>query len=460
MKTGNDTIVAVSTPPGEAGISVIRMSGDRAISIVERVFRVESGKPKWTSHRARKGWVYDREEPVDEVVCIFFRSPRSYTGEDVVELSCHGGSFVSRRIMELMIAEGARPAGPGEFTQRAFLNGKMDLAQAEAVAEIIRAKTEASRRVATYQLTGLLTARLNEMRERLIKANALLELELDFAEEDARFASREQLTEDLQDMAAALTTLRDSYDRGRVCKEGIRMVILGRPNVGKSSILNCLLERERAIVTEYPGTTRDTVEDVLDIEGILFTITDTAGIRCTPDPVEKEGIRRADTALSGSDLVLLVFDGSEALNADDEDVIRRVNASGKRVIALINKTDLANRIEIPALKKRVPGAEFLCVSARTMDGISALIDRLEASVLSGGFPHHGEVILTSLRHRDCVERAIDRIRFAESSLREGMSQEFVALDLRGALEAVGEITGETTDDDILNRIFSDFCVGK
>lgn len=456
----DDTIVAISTPPGEGGIAVIRLSGSEAISITESIFRGRMDISKSESHKAHHGWIVEGSEPIDEVVLTLFRTPRSLTGEDVVEISCHGGLFVSRRILELLVAEGARPARPGEFTQRGFLHGKMDLSQAEAVVDLIRARTEASRRVAAYQLEGQLSKRLEEIRDHLMRVCSLLEIELDFCEEDVEFASRKELMELLRSTREEMKVLLASFDRGKVCREGIRMVIVGRPNVGKSSILNSLVERERAIVTEIPGTTRDTVEDVLDIEGLLFIITDTAGIREVRDPVESEGVRRTERALAESDLVLLVFDGSESLKQEDEILIQQVKNLEKRVVAVINKVDLAEKIDIRKLKRRMAGIKFLRVSALKRKGIQDIIQALEKTVLSGELPQEGEVVLTRVRHRDSITRAYERIGQAENSLRSGMSQEFIALDLRGALDALGEITGQTTTDDILGQIFSEFCIGK
>jgi len=454
-----DTIVAISTPPGKGGIAVVRMSGPQAIPIVRKVFKGKEDITVSESHRAHHGWIVGGEEPIDEAVLTLFRAPNSYTGEDVVEVSCHGGVFVSRRILEVLSDRGARPARPGEFTQRAFFHGKMDLSQAEAVADLVRARTEASRKVAAYQLEGGLSKRVEQMRRRLVRACSLLEIELDFGEEDVEFASREELIRMLRSLRRQMKLLLDSFDRGRVCREGVRMVIVGRPNVGKSSILNSLVERERAIVTEVPGTTRDTIEDVLDIGGLLFVITDTAGIRESKDPVEKEGIRRAEQALERADIVLLVFDGSEPLTPDDEALARRTEKIRKSLV-VINKVDLEQKIEISRLKRWIPETPFLKVSALKRLGIQELIRSLEQTVLSEGIPHEGEIVLTCVRHRDCIIRAEKRIREAEASVRKGMSQEFVALDLRGAMEAIGEITGQTTTDEILDHIFSEFCIGK
>ena len=456
----DETIVAVSTPLGQGGIAVIRLSGHQAVAIVKKTFRTSKSGFTWETHRACHGWIMEGEEPVDEVVVTVFRSPHSYTGEDVVEVSCHGGVFVVKRVVERMVRGGARPAEPGEFTQRAFLHGKMDLSQAEAVADLIQAKTEAARRVAAYQLEGRLSERLAEMRERLTHACSLVELELDFSEEDVEFASRQEMTGLIRDLRKELRDLSESFHRGRVCREGVRMVVLGKPNVGKSSILNCLVEKERAIVAETPGTTRDTVEDVLDIEGVLFTITDTAGIRETKDPVEREGVRRAEKAFDEASLVLLVFDGSEPFSAEDEGLIRKVREGQKTYIPVVNKIDLVQQLPEDALKAAMPDETIVRISALKRRGIQNLIEALEETALSGGLPHEGEVVLTNVRHHQIVIEAEAHLKSVAATLKKEMSQEFIAVDLRGALDSLGRITGQVTTEDILNRIFSQFCIGK
>ncbi len=456
----DDTIAAISTPPGEGGIAIVRLSGPASVSIISKIFKGKEDIQKQKNKQIYHGWILDKNEPVDEVLLTLFYAPHSYTGEDVVEVNCHGGVFISRRILELLVKHGARPAEPGEFTQRGFYHGRIDLSQAEAVADLVRAKTEAARRVAVYQLEGRLSDRLREIREQLIKICSLLEVELDFSEEDIAFVSRDQIISLLCKTRKEIKFFLDSFDRGKICREGIRMVIVGRSNVGKSSILNSLVERERAIVTEIPGTTRDTVEDILDIHGILFTITDTAGIRETQDPVEQKGILRAIKAIDMSDLVLIVFDGSENLNIEDEMIIRRIKDMRKQAMAVVNKIDLEQKIDNHQLEQWTGGIKLHRVSAVSREGFPELIQAVEKTVLSDGLPYEGEVVITSIRHKHCMVRCANFIRKAETSLRKGMSQEFIVLDLKGALDVLGEITGQTVTDDILSRIFSEFCVGK
>lgn len=455
-----ETIAAIATPHGEGGISVLRVSGEDAFEIVNAAFQGRRKIRHTETMRVYHGYLVDGEEPVDEVLATTFRAPHSYTGENVVEISCHGSPFIAQRILDVLIQKGARPSKPGEFTERAYLNGRMDLVQAEAVADLIQARTESSRRVAMYQLEGRLSQRVEAMRQALINAVSLMELELDFGEEDVCFTSRKELKSILEDMAVSMKALIASYDRGRVCREGVRMVIVGKPNVGKSSILNALLEKERAIVTEVPGTTRDTVEDVLDIEGVLFKIIDTAGIRSSQDPIEKEGIRRSLDALEQADLVLLVLDGSTALEDEDQQIIRKIAEKDKRVVVVLNKSDLERRLEQTGFADKINVEAALTISAKKGKGIDELIDKLKHLVLGGGLPNEGDVLLTRERHRSRFQQTVAAIEEAQSSLDQDMSQEFVTMDLRKALHLLGEIVGETTADDILNNIFSRFCIGK
>lgn len=455
----NDTIAAVSTPPGEGGIAIIRLSGEKSIFITKLIFSAKVPLSSVESHQALHGWIQENNEPIDEAVVTVYKKPNSYTGEDVVEIGCHGGNFVSRRILELILEKGARPASPGEFTRRAFLNNKMDLSQAEAVADLIHAKTEASRRVAVYQLQGIYSRRIQDLKNKLIELCSRLELELDFCEEDVKFISRDELLTQLVSIRLRIHQFIKSFNRGRICKEGFRAVIVGRPNVGKSSLLNALLERERAIVAETPGTTRDTIEDVLDLEGLLLTITDTAGIRKTRNPVEAEGVQRAEKAIETADLVLLILDGSKALGKEDEKLILRFKESDKTVITVINKADLPQKMDPLELRKTFH-VNLIKISALKGGKVESLISAMKENVLSGGMPDRDEMVVTNIRHRDALISAEKMLAQAEESLKMGMSQELLALDLRGALDALEEILGKVTAEDILDKIFSDFCIGK
>lgn len=454
------TVAAVSTPPGEGGIAVIRLSGPQATEIVAPLFRGVNLLFDATARTAYHGWLAQGETYLDEVVITVFPGPHSYTGENVVEISSHGGTWVTRRILDALIAAGAEPAPAGEFTRRAFLNGRLDLAQAEAVADLIKAKTEASRRVAVAHLRGRLTERLDSIRERLLSICAFLELELDFSEEDVEFTSPAEVSESLAAAIQEIETLISSYARGRVCREGFRLVIAGRTNVGKSSLLNALIERERAIVTDIPGTTRDTIEDVLDMDGICFTITDTAGIRETLDPVEQEGVRRTRIAITDADMVMAVFDGSVPLSPEDAAVLDAVQKSGKPMLVAINKSDLKQQIDPALLREEIPGGEIVAVSAKTQSGIPDLVACLEEAALHGGLPESGEVVITHARHHAALKQARQSFLAARETLDSGLSQEFVVLDLRAGLDALAEITGAVTSQDVLSLIFSEFCIGK
>ena len=451
-----DTIAAVSTPAGKGGVALIRLSGNDALSIASRIFKTHH-PCKWEKNRLYHGWIVDGEEPVDEVVVLCYLAPHSYTGEQVVEICCHGSPFISERILNLLFDCGAKPAEPGEFTQRAFLNGRIDLAQAEAVADLINAKTEASRRVAAYQLEGRLSDKINFIREELIESCGLLELELDFGEEEVLFASREELAKTIKNAQAAIQELLDSYQKGRVCREGFRVAIVGPPNAGKSSLLNCLVEKERAIVTDIPGTTRDTIDEMIDIDGVLFTITDTAGMRESLDPIEQEGVRRSRAAVDTADLVLWVTDGSRQQHKEKDTFFETIT-SRKKHILLINKSDLIKQKEKAGEQKE--SAETIHISALTGHGINKLIKALKVAAFSEEMPREGEIFITRARHANALKEAAAHIENARVSLRESQSQEFIAMDLRAAMVSLGEIIGKVTTDDILNKIFSDFCIGK
>jgi tRNA modification GTPase len=454
-----DTVVAISTPPGEGGIALVRVSGELSFSVVSSVFRSGVNAEDLPLRQAIHGWILDDSECLDEVMVVCYKKPHSYTGENVAEITCHGSPYVARRIVDLLIRKGCRPASPGEFTLRAFLNGKMDLAQAEAVADMIHSKTEASRKMAAAQLEGGLSRQIRSMTERLLDACSLLEIELDFSEEDVEFYPRQRMMELLQSLINEMDVLIHSYDRGRISREGMRIVLTGKPNVGKSSLLNALLEKERAIVTEMPGTTRDTIEDILDIRGVMTMLTDTAGIRESNDPIEREGVARAEQALEKADLVLCVIDGSTKPEADDFLFLNRMRESGKQVFLLINKSDLTDAWPPDQLRLMKDIFPSFSVSAVTRSGIQELIGSLE-EIISRSAGRTDSILLTHIRHRECLEKARDSLKSALESGEKKMSQEFIALDVRGALDHLSRITGETAGDEILNRIFSKFCIGK
>ena len=447
---------------------MVRVSGSNAIAIVDKVFRGNVKLPEAESHKALLGKI---EQPLendsgflDEALVTVFRAPNSYTAEDVVEISCHGGHFLTQRILELMVENGARLAEPGEFTQRAFLSGRLDLSQAEAVADIIRAKTDLSLKAALSQFQGVLSKRVKEMRADLIEVCSLLELELDFAEEDVEFANKDEVLNRLSETIQNIENFLETYKRGKILREGAKLVIAGKPNVGKSSLLNALLKEERAIVTETPGTTRDVLEEQLDIRGVLFRVVDTAGVCVTKDKVEKIGVERSLEQIKEADILLFLFDGSSPLDQQDVELIKHVLSQRKNneqsgLVAAINKIDLKKMFSIEQVKELLGIDEVLEISAKEHLGFKELeIVFLNQTV--GKEALNGEPIVTNIRQKQALGAAIDSLRAAQTSLKRGLSSEFVAVDLRQGLDRLGEIIGEVTTEDILGNIFSKFCIGK
>jgi tRNA modification GTPase len=411
-----------------------------------------------SSHTAHLGFIVDRDRsPVDQVVCTVFHAPHSYTGEHVVEISCHGGMLTSRRIVEELIAHGARSAAPGEFTKRAFLNGKMDLAQAEAVADLIHARSDAARRASLEQLQGHLSAEVRAIRQSLMDAVGLLELELDFAEDGYEFVDRKKIQGALGEAVARVDRLTRSYLVGKIYRDGVRLVLAGAPNAGKSSLLNALLRESRAIVTEVPGTTRDVIQESLSIGGVLFRVADTAGLRHTEDPVEREGVQRTRDQLSTADVVVWVVD----LSAPTPPALELDQTTGSRLLLALNKCDLVPEGKSTVEKHLPSQAPRVRISALTGEGIGQLEEAMLR--IAVGTPK-GDVAegttVTSTRHLSALTKAGESLKLAQSALESGKSGEFVSLDLRAALNSLSEITGEITTDDIMNSVFARFCIGK
>jgi tRNA modification GTPase len=452
-----DTICAVSTPPGEGGIGIVRVSGRDALVIASKVFRprAERGLETAGSHTLHYGHVVDPETGgiVDESIASVMLAPASYTREDVVEINCHGGMMPLWRTMTLLIAGGARQAEPGEFTKRAFLNGRIDLVQAEAVMDIIQAKTELSHRAANDLLLGGLSTEIGGLRDRLISLIASVEAGIDFPEEDIETVTGLPLAEEAGRLIDGVDGVLSSYAYGRILRDGFAAAIVGRPNVGKSSLLNALLKQNRAIVTEVPGTTRDVLEEYLNISGVPVRVLDTAGIRHSHDAVEQEGVRRSLAAIRSADIVLVVLDGSMSLAPEDRRVLDETQ--GRNAVAVINKSDLPRKLE-PLAWPEVQ----ISLSCRSGAGIDDLKKAVAEPVMKGaGGPreHPGAV---NRRHRTALEQARGSLEKALGSTKTGLSPEFIALDLRDALDHLGLITGATYTDDILERIFNDFCIGK
>jgi len=454
---GQDTVAAIATPPGTSGIAVIRVSGDDAINRVAGRFSGADIREA-QSHTLHHGLIRDADDHVlDEVLVSVFHEPSSYTGENSVEISCHGGAVVSRRVLSSLLETGIRHADPGEFTRRAFMNGKMDLAQAEAVADLIHAQSEEAHKASVQQLEGTLSRFVSGIRDELMRAAGMLELSLDFAEDDVELLDDEQLATLFDESISRLDAALDSYGSGRIIRDGMRVALAGSPNVGKSSLLNTLLGTRRAIVTETPGTTRDYIEEGMLLNGEYMRFIDTAGMRQTDDHIEAEGIAFSRSILREADIVCLMADArdgaSEALTVRDLALIEEEDA---RVLLLFNKVDL-----IPADAAADLAEHGFVISARTGEGMDRLTARLaELARAAVHTPEQGSVLVTNARHADCLRRGIDALEDARRARHNGMTEEFLAYEVRRAIDALGEIIGAVTSEDVLNSVFARFCIGK
>jgi len=460
LHTFDDTIVALSTPPGQSGIGIVRITGPEAIAIAEDVF-VPAGATRRPSQlqsfTTAYGRVVDGERTVDEVILTVMRAPKTYTTQDVVEINCHGGIVPLRRTLELVLAQGARLADPGEFTKRAFYFGRIDLAQAEAVGDLINARTVEAQAAAMDQLEGKFSQQVNGLRDSLVDLTASLEAALDFGEMDIEMMSKATILNACDGIAAQLTTLIDSAEVGRVLREGVKTAIVGRPNVGKSSLMNALLGHDRAIVTPIPGTTRDVVEDTINVGGAMLLLADTAGLRESQDVVEAEGIQRTQAAMQRAHLVLLVMDGSAPLG--EEDVALMGTVPRDKTILVINKDDLPAGFEEQALAAWGDRAAVR-ISAKLGSGIDELKEVISRTIWGGGAGPGSSTLVTNVRHKVALERTRDHVIAARGAAEEGLTEEYIASDLREALDALGEIVGVTLAEDIIDRIFENFCIGK
>jgi len=468
----DDTIAAIASPIGEGGIGVIRISGPNAFAVANEMFRPISGVPVHglPTHTAHYGFAHDpfTDEQIDDGVITVFRAPRSYTGEDAVELSCHGGFVPLRRVLEATLRAGARLAEPGEFTKRAFLSGRLDLAQAEAVLDIIRSRTDEAMRVANLQFGGILSSRIRMLREELLGIMAHIEAAIDFPEDVAE-TDPEHLADSIRDVARHVSEVLATADRGRIFREGIQAVIAGRRNVGKSSLLNALVREARAIVTPIPGTTRDLIEESINIRGIPVRTIDTAGVCETEDVVEKIGVDRARRSVEQADLVLAVLDAWEGFTPEDQELL--TGLAGRRFIVVLNKTDLLRESDAEALAARIaawveqnlpPGVSVIKTAAPANEGIVELEDAIADTVL-GGAPRQiptGGVVVSNIRHRRALEETLAALEQAIRTAGSGMPSDLVSIDLKTAADALGSITGETVTEDVIDRIFSEFCIGK
>jgi tRNA modification GTPase len=460
MDSPQDTIAAIATPLGEGGLGVIRVSGSAAIAAVDTFFKSPKGisLQNVASHTCHLG-LLQATALVDQAVVTVFRAPHSYTGEDVVEISAHGSPFVLQKILSVCLRQGARLAGPGEFTQRAFLNGKLDLTQAEAVAELIRAKSDKTQAAAIAQLQGHLSKEVRRLRDALLPLLAHVEVGLDHSDEDHDFLARQTLTRQCSDLRLQIETILQSARVGKVLREGLHVVLMGRPNVGKSSLMNALLKEDRAIVTPIAGTTRDTLEEGVNWDGIPVILTDTAGLRgYAQDPIERLGIERTHQALERADLLLGLFDASQPLSPEDHDVIQTCTA--KPHVWVMNKTDLSPCWQAEELARLNGGGPIIAVSAKEGNGLQSLVEEVKKAALQETAYAAGAQWLLNARHREALERARAGLERAASASQEAAFEECVALELQSTLQALGEVIGETVTEDLLDQIFSQFCVGK
>jgi len=454
----DDTIAAISTPPGRGGIGVVRLSGAASLEITTAIFHPKSEEQLQTPNRAHFGRLIDPAtgETVDEVILTSFRSPHSYTGEDVVEISCHGSPIILGRVLRLAIDRGARIAEPGEFTFRAFLNKRIDLAQAQAVRDVINAQTQYQAQVATRQLDGALSIRMTPLKDTLVEVIVHLESSVEFVEEDISPQTTSMLLTKLQFVIDSLSTIADSFSFGRYLREGFDLAIVGRPNVGKSSVFNRLIGSDRAIVTELPGTTRDALYESTAMSGVPVRLIDTAGIRETTDLVESIGITRSRAAIADADISLLVLDGSEPLTGDDIKLLNHLSEGGR--IVAVNKTDLAARFAVASIP--AGGSEVIGISALTGEGFESLTAKIFEHLAGDAATERDDVMLTDARQHAAIRKSIEQLVDASEMMNQRELEEIVLLRLRGSLAALGEITGETLTEDILGQIFSTFCIGK
>lgn len=464
MKT--DTIAAIATGMTEAGVGIVRISGDEAFDVIDRIFRNAKGCPvklsERESHTVHYGFIYDGEEKVDEALVILMRGPKSFTAENVVEIDCHGGILVMKRILETVIRNGARSAQPGEFTKRAFLNGRIDLSQAEAVADLISAKNEYALKSSLSQLGGSVSEKIRDLRENILYEIAFIESALDDPEHISLDGYPRRLSGVVEELICEVDELLQSADDGRVMAEGVQTVILGKPNAGKSSLLNVLLGQERAIVTDIEGTTRDTLEEHIYLRGISLNVVDTAGIRDTADAVERIGVERAMKAAREADLIIYVVDGSRELDGNDREIIeflKNGDGKGKRALVLLNKTDLSPVLDQEELGEML-SLPVIPISAKEEVGIKELEQRIEHMFYHGELSFNDQVYITNVRQKEALARALESLKLVKSSLEQGLPEDFYSIDLSDAYEQLGEVIGEAVGDDVVNEIFAKFCMGK
>ena len=451
-----DTIGAIATAPGEGGIGIIRVSGEEALPAVENIFR---GKPL-KNRQMTYGHIYDNftGECIDEVMTVYMKGPQSYTAEDVVEIQCHGSVVALRKILDLLLRNGIRLAEPGEFTKRAFLNGRLDLSQAEAVMDLVRAKTDKTFDVALHQLDGEFSREIREIRGGLMDVLVSLTVNIDYPDEDIEELTYEKLIQSLEQAGKRIAGLLNTADTGRILNEGLKIAIIGKPNVGKSSLLNALLGENRAIVTEIPGTTRDTIEEAVSIRNIPVRLTDTAGIRETEDLIEKIGIEKSKASFNEADLILFMLDASRSFEAEDQEIMEYIG--DRRAIVIVNKTDLEQKLPLQEIRERLPEACFMEAAIKKGRGVEEIKDKIEELVYGGRVKQGNSLIVTNVRHKNLLEQAYRVLGDAEVMARAGEPLELIEIDVNQAYTLLGEIIGEEVSDDIIQEVFSRFCLGK
>ena len=452
------TIAAISTGMTNAGIGIVRISGDRAFSAADRIFRGKEKITECKSHTIHYGYIVDGDVTVDQVLVMVMKGPRTFTGEDTVEINCHGGTYVVTRVLEAVLKQGVAPAQPGEFTKRAFLNGKMDLSQAEAVGDLISSENEYAMKSSVSQLKGNIKNKIHDIRNKIIYHTAYIESALDDPEHYNFEGYDAKITETVNWIINELNTLINSYRNGKIFKEGIQTTIVGKPNAGKSSLLNVLAGHERAIVTDIEGTTRDVIEEQINVDGITLNVVDTAGIRDTEDKVEKIGVDRAVDYVKNSDLVIYVIDSSRKLDENDEKIFDMIY--DKRKIILLNKSDLEAVVSRDMITEKAGDAPVIEISAAEETGINELSKTIKDMFIKGDISFNEEIYITSARQKNALRTALESMEKVKESIVSGMPEDFYSIDLMDAYEALGSITGEAVGEDLVNEIFSRFCMGK
>ena len=455
-----DTIAAVATAYGEGGIGIIRISGENALPILQEVFEFYGDADTFVSRRMTYGRIIDKEnnQLIDEVLAVYMKGPKTYTAEDVVEINCHGSMVSLRKTLALVLRKGARLAEPGEFTKRAFLNGRLDLSQAEAVIDLIKAKTDRSFDIAVSQLEGELSGRVGAIREKLLDVLVNITVNIDYPDEDIEELTYVELKKNISEINDMIRILTSSASAGRMIREGIRVAIVGKPNVGKSSLMNGLLRESRAIVTDMPGTTRDTIEEAISIKNIPVYLTDTAGIRETTDTIEQIGIEKTKEAFNSADFIIFILDGSEELTEEDRLIMEYIGE--RNALVLINKNDLGQKIDAHEIRDAMPGVRVIQTSLIKGEGITEIEDTIEELVYGGRISQKESLMVNNVRHIELLNRAADSLRDAYNMADAGEALDFIEVDVKNAYELLGEITGETVSDDIINEVFSRFCLGK